>query len=180
MPFVLARRPGCSSCRARRAIAIAPDDASRRAPIGARPNAASAIGRQARIKHTPELDFRPDDRDEGHVRLDQCVYDDVVDAGRNESGKKVLDLASLKGSVVLLNFFASWCSPCAQEWPELGQLDRALQAETTAAAVALALGGQGERPDPDQARAAYDEWLSSAPEQADPVRQMKLEAIGLR
>lgn len=35
-----------------------------------------------------------------------------------------INLANDRGSVVLINFFASWCSPCAQEWPELGQLDR--------------------------------------------------------
>ncbi|MBO6576559.1 MAG: TlpA family protein disulfide reductase [Rhodothermales bacterium] len=33
-----------------------------------------------------------------------------------------LDLASLEGKVVLLNFWATWCAPCLQEIPELNRL----------------------------------------------------------
>ena len=33
-----------------------------------------------------------------------------------------LTLAKLKGNVVLLNFWASWCSPCREEMPALKKL----------------------------------------------------------
>ena len=33
-----------------------------------------------------------------------------------------LDLQSLEGKVVLLNFWATWCAPCLQEIPELNRL----------------------------------------------------------
>ena len=36
-----------------------------------------------------------------------------------------VSLASLKGNVVLLNFWATWCGPCIKEMPELDELDRA-------------------------------------------------------
>lgn len=38
------------------------------------------------------------------------------------------DLASQKGSVVLLNLWATWCGPCRFEIPELDKLHRAYQA----------------------------------------------------
>jgi thiol-disulfide isomerase/thioredoxin len=39
-----------------------------------------------------------------------------------------LSLAALRGSVVVMNFWASWCTPCRGEAPTLGQLYRAYRA----------------------------------------------------
>ncbi len=42
------------------------------------------------------------------------------------SGRPV-QLSSLRGKVVLLNFWATWCPPCREEIPSLVQLNKAMQ-----------------------------------------------------
>jgi thiol-disulfide isomerase/thioredoxin len=45
--------------------------------------------------------------------------------GTDLAGKE-FTLAGLKGKVVLLNFWASWCGPCLAEMPDLAKLQAAL------------------------------------------------------
>ena len=39
---------------------------------------------------------------------------------------RVMHLADMKGKVVVLNFWASWCPPCVEETPSLIQLQQAI------------------------------------------------------
>lgn len=39
---------------------------------------------------------------------------------------RAIDLAGLKGDVVLVNFWATWCEPCRDEMPSLNRLHRDL------------------------------------------------------
>ncbi|HYF78993.1 MAG TPA: TlpA disulfide reductase family protein [Symbiobacteriaceae bacterium] len=64
--------------------------------------------------------------------------------GKDVRSGKMLSLSQLKGKVVLVNFWATWCPPCRQEMPDL----QTLQTELGDQVHVLAVGGDpGEGPD---------------------------------
>jgi len=64
-----------------------------------------------------------------------------------------VELASLRGKVVLINFWASWCGPCRKEMPILEQLNRQYRSK------GLALIGINVEPDSQAAL----QWLRATP-----------------
>jgi cytochrome c biogenesis protein CcmG, thiol:disulfide interchange protein DsbE len=62
---------------------------------------------------------------------------------------KPTHLSDLRGRVVLLNFWASWCPPCVDETPALNQLQKRIQP----------LGGTILGVSVDEDPAAYDKFL---------------------
>lgn len=54
---------------------------------------------------------------------------------------QIVDIAKFRGKVILLNFWASWCAPCAEEMPSLDALAKAIpSSRLTVVAVALDSG----------------------------------------
>jgi len=60
----------------------------------------------------------------------------------DSAGGEALTLADFRGQVVLLNFWATWCTPCVEEMPSLDRLQAALGGEGLAV-VALSGDRQG-------------------------------------
>jgi peroxiredoxin len=54
----------------------------------------------------------------------------------------MLRLSDLKGKVVLLNFWATWCEPCREEMPSMERLHRAYRGRGLVV-VAISLDSQG-------------------------------------
>ena len=71
---------------------------------------------------------------------------------KSSSGKPV-SLSSLKGQIVLVNFWASWCGPCRKEMPILEQLNHQYHNK------GVTLVGVNVEPD----SGAANDWLKATP-----------------
>ncbi|HKF52474.1 MAG TPA: redoxin family protein [Candidatus Acidoferrales bacterium] len=86
---------------------------------------------------------------------------------------KSSSLADLRGKVVVLNFWASWCPPCVDETASLNQLQQWL---VTRGGTILSISA-------DTDPGAYEQFLKDHsvifPTYRDPVEQGRLSQIGL-
>ena len=71
----------------------------------------------------------------------------------NSSSGKPVSLTSLRGQIVLVNFWASWCGPCRKEMPILEQLNRQYRGK------GVTLVGVNVEPDTVTA----NKWLKATP-----------------
>ena len=66
---------------------------------------------------------------------DVVVGNTIPDFSLESLDGKTVDKNSLKGEVVVLNFWASWCAPCMSEIPDLKEVAAGKQAKVVAIAL---------------------------------------------
>ena len=82
---------------------------------------------------TPEPDRRP---------RGSLLGQPAGDFALTDLSRRSFRLAGLRGKVVMLNFWATWCGPCRQEMPRLEALHRELSARGL---VLLGVNGESEQ-----------------------------------
>ncbi|WP_439559755.1 TlpA family protein disulfide reductase [Dyadobacter sp.] len=60
----------------------------------------------------PKIDRQPD----------EAAAEPLPNVYFKDGGGKTIDLASLKGKVIFINFWATWCPPCIAEMPSINDL----------------------------------------------------------
>ena len=83
----------------------------------------------------------------------------------------------LRGKVVVVNFWATWCAPCKREMPSLGRLAELLEGEDIEVVTVAA-----DRASPDRLRAfMHDTGTTHLPIYRDPkmtlMRSLKLQGL---
>jgi len=87
----------------------------------------------------------------------------ALDGAPQLQGKTPVDLAALKGKVVVLDFWAPWCAPCKHEMPVLDKLAKKLGPDVVVLGVLV-------DPDLDGARAVLSRLQIGYPQVEDDRR----------
>lgn len=69
-----------------------------------------------------------------------------------------VSLDSLRGRVVVLDFWATWCGPCKEEMPEILKVRRQYQADPNVVFFAVNSGWDDDTPDKIRAAIAKERW----------------------
>lgn len=64
-----------------------------------------------------------------HANVSQPGLSSVPDLSLTDLNGVALHISKLKGKVVLVNFWAAWCTPCAEEVPQFIALQKKYQAQ---------------------------------------------------
>jgi thiol-disulfide isomerase/thioredoxin len=72
---------------------------------------------------------------EGYQLITQMETEGVPDFTLQRLDGSTLRLADLKGKVIIVNFWASWCNPCVEEFPSMVKLAEKMNGNVVVVAV---------------------------------------------
>ncbi|WP_345232876.1 TlpA disulfide reductase family protein [Olivibacter ginsenosidimutans] len=59
--------------------------------------------------------------------MEEPAHPKAPDISFKDKNGKTVSISSLKGKVVFINFWATWCPPCIQEMPSINQLKQSFK-----------------------------------------------------
>lgn len=116
----------------------------------------------------PRGPFTPEEARAAEERLlDEPSFSHPVDVPAPDvavstADGKVVRLSSLRGQVLLVNFWATWCPPCVQEMPSMLQLGRAVTAAHPGSFKMVAVSGDDSW---DAVRAYFERSFGGTPKE---------------
>ena len=103
-----------------------------------------------------EADNVKNDDAQGNGETGGAVSSNAPGAALLDLDGNAIALTDFAGTVVVLNFWASWCPPCRQEMPELNELDKEFKESGNAVFVSVNLT-DGQRETIETARQYIEE-----------------------
>lgn len=107
--------------------------------------------------------FKPD------IKTEKIASDSNLDLQFKDQKGNIITLNQLKGKVVFLNFWATWCPPCLAEMPSINKLHRKYQDNKDVVFIMLDADSDFEKAEAYMKRKDYNmpvyQMVSNVPEQ---------------
>ncbi len=73
----------------------------------------------------PKKDTQSEQKGHTMKQITSISQQSYTDVSFTDENGKIISLKSLKGKVVFINFWATWCPPCIHEMPSINELKKA-------------------------------------------------------
>lgn len=77
---------------------------------------------QGAQEHPKSLDKKNSANNTGTLPNHNKGVDQIPDLSLKDANGNILQISDLKGKVVFINFWATWCAPCREEMPTINKL----------------------------------------------------------
>lgn len=107
----------------------------------------------------PKIDKQPD----------EAAAEPLPNVYFKDGDGKTIDLASLKGKVIFINFWATWCPPCIAEMPSINSLHSKFKDNEKVVFLMVDVDGNYQKSDSFMKKHQYDLAVVSPASEIPPV-----------